>query len=1135
MLKNSKKLSLFLAIIMVISIIVPLNLVSAEETETVKITVLGTTDIHGNIYDWSYEDGAEDDDVGLAKVYTIVKQVRKENPNTLLLDNGDTIQGTVLTDDLYNLNLDKPNPMMDVMNFMGYDAMTLGNHEFNFGLDLIHKMVKEANFPILSANIYNKEDGSNFVKPYLVKEIGGVKVGIIGLTTPNIPQWDGPKVTSLEFKPMAEEAKKYAKILKEEENVDIIIATAHAGLEGRHHPTGGDAVKNVINEVPEIEAILIGHDHMEIAEIMNGTAVGAADDKGHQVVRFDLTLKKSGDSWTVVDKKVELIETKGVEASLELKDYAKKYHESTLEFLKDPIGTSTGDFHPKAEIEGIPEAQVRDTAVIDLINNVQLKYTGADISAAALFKSSSNIEKGDVTYKDIFDIYKYPNTLYAVEVTGKELKDYMEWSAAYFNTYKPGDVTISFNPEIRGYNYDMFAGVEYKIDISKPAGQRIVDLKFNGKAVKDDQVFKLAINNYRYGGLKSLGIISNEPYFKSDPVSLRSYIAEYIKEKGTIEPEVDNNWEIVGADLNHPLRDEIIDMVNSGKLKIPTSKDGRTPNVRSLNVYELIAEGKIPQEILEENNIKATPITIAHTNDTHARVEEGKYAGMGFAKIATKVKELKKKTPNLLLLDAGDTLHGQTIASLSRGESIIEILNSIGYDAMVPGNHDFNYGQERLTELSNKAKFPIVAANIEKEDGSKFLKPYTIKELNGVKVGIFGLATPETTYKTHPNNVKGLKFTDPVKAAEEMVQELKDKVDIVVALSHLGLDKSSKYTSELVASKVDGIDIIVDGHSHTSLPNGKLVNDTLIVQTGEYDKNLGIVNLVYEDGKIVYKSAKLFTKADAKDLEEDKDILSVVTSIKEENNKILSVVIGETNKKLIGERQFVRTGETNLGNLIADAMLEVSGADVALTNGGGIRASIEPGKITKGDIITVLPFGNYVVVKEMKGSDIIAALEHGISAYPETLGAFPHVAGMEFVFDPSKEAGNRIVEVKIDGKPINPDKTYKVATNDFLAAGGDNYTMFKDDKIVAEYPGLDEVVMNYIKKYGTEGAKIDGRVKVYEEETKPVTEIYIVRPNDVLWKIANKFGLTWQKIANFNKLENPNLIFPGQKILIPVK
>ncbi|SCG81870.1 2',3'-cyclic-nucleotide 2'-phosphodiesterase [Proteiniborus sp. DW1] len=574
----------------------------ANEENTIKITILGTTDIHGNIYDWSYEDAAEKP-LGLARIYSVVQKVREENPNTLLLDNGDTLQGTILTDDLYNkTKIEDPNPVIAVMNFMGYDSMTLGNHEFNFGLSLIEKAVKEAEFPILSANIY-KKDGTSFVEPYAIKEVAGVKVGILGFTHPNVQVWDKDKVTELEFKSMAEEAKKYIKILKEEEKVDIIVGTAHAGLEGGY-PDGGDSVRVLIEKNPEIDALIIGHDHINLHEVIGNTAVGASVDTGLNVIRIDLTLQKEGDEWKVIERTPSLIPVADYSSSEELKECAKEYHESTLDFLKEIIGVATDDFHPEPEVPGIPEGQIRDTAVMDIINTVQLKATGADVSAAALFKTDSNLKKGELNFADIFNIYKYPNTLIGVEVTGAELKAYMEWSAAYYNTYRPGDVTISFNPNIRAYNYDVFAGVEYNIDISKPAGERIVNLKLNGNEVKDDDVIKLAINNYRYDGLKGMGIISGEPYFNSDPKSLRTYIAEYISEKGTIDPEVDNNWSIIGADLNHPLRDYIIQEIKAGNINIEPSADGRTPNVKPMNVFDLAAEGKIPAELLKEHGIE---------------------------------------------------------------------------------------------------------------------------------------------------------------------------------------------------------------------------------------------------------------------------------------------------------------------------------------------------------------------------------------------------------------------------------------------------------------------------------------------------------------------------------------------------
>ena len=524
-------------------------------------------------------------------------------------------------------------------------------------------------------------------------------------------------------------------------------------------------------------------------------------------------------------------------------------------------------------------------------------------------------------------------------------------------------------------------------------------------------------------------------------------------------------------------------------------------------------------------------ITIIHTNDTHSRLLSSS-SEIGFAKIASKVKEIRSSNENVLVLDAGDTFHGQTISSLVEGESVVEVMNIIKYDAMVPGNHDFNYGQERLLELSQMTNFPIVAANITKADGSAFLSPYIIKEFKGVKVGIFGLATPETTYKTNPNNVKGLTFEDPTAAAERMVQELEGKADIIIALAHLGLDESSEYTSKLVAEKVDGIDLIIDGHSHTVLTEGLKVGDTLIVQTGEYDKNFGIVELVCENGKVTTAKASLIAREAAEQLPEDAEVLQAIEGIKAEQDVITSVVIGRTEVELDGIREHVRAGETNLGNLITEAILKATGADAVITNGGGIRASIDTGDITKGEVITVLPFGNYVVVKKIKGSDIIAALEHGVSQYPAANGGFPHVAGIRFAFDPAAAAGSRITKAEIGGKALDPNAEYLLATNDFMAVGGDNYTMFAPGPVITELPGLDEIVMEYIANYGTADIKVDGRILAEEKKAQAAAE-YEVRLGDVLWKIAEKFGLTYEKLAEYNKLKDANRIYPGQKLLIP--
>lgn len=542
---------------------------------------------------------------------------------------------------------------------------------------------------------------------------------------------------------------------------------------------------------------------------------------------------------------------------------------------------------------------------------------------------------------------------------------------------------------------------------------------------------------------------------------------------------------------------------------------------------------------------KVTKITLLHTNDSHSRVFEGQYDGMGFAKLSTLVKQQEEKNANTLLLDAGDTFHGQTFATLTRGESIAKVLNEVGYDGLAAGNHDFNYGYKRLLELAEMVEFPVLSANVVYEaTGELVLPPYMIKEVDGIKLGIFGLSTPETHYKTHPKNVEGLKFTDPVAAANKMVAELNEKgVDAVIALTHLGTDESSTDTSIKVATGAPGIDLIIDGHSHTVENVG--VSGTKIVSAGEYLKNLGVVELEFKGKELASMNASLITKEDAASIVPDADVQAVVETIETAQDAILAEVVGTTTVKLDGERDQVRKAESNLGNLITDAMLDATGADFALTNGGGIRASIDAGEITKGEIITVLPFGNYIQTKDITGKDIKAALENGASGYPANHGAFAQVAGLTYKIDETKPAGERVHSITIQGKPIHLNETYTMATNDFLAAGGDNYNMFKSLPHTGDYPALDEAVIQFIKAKGTITPAVEGRIVVEPvagkaiEKTpvpaKPAQAVYIVKSGDTLSKIAKQYGTTWKALQRLNNLKNPNLIYPAQKIVVPQK
>jgi len=518
---------------------------------------------------------------------------------------------------------------------------------------------------------------------------------------------------------------------------------------------------------------------------------------------------------------------------------------------------------------------------------------------------------------------------------------------------------------------------------------------------------------------------------------------------------------------------------------------------------------------------------ILFTNDTHGRIEEGDYAGMGFPKVATLVKEHRSEG-DVLLLDSGDTFHGQTIVNLNEGEAAVRIMNEMGYDAMTLGNHDFNFGQERIKELEEMANFPLLAANLDPQ----LVEPYTIKEIAGIKVGIFGLATPETTYKTHPKNVEGLTFRDPSTVAAEMVEELSEQTDMIIALAHLGISEGSEYTSRAVAENVSGIDVIVDGHSHHALEEGMMVNGTLIAQAGEYDKNLGVIDVSVSEGEVTAQ-ASLITKEDAADVEKDQAVLSVIEEVQAANEEITSTVVGKTAVELNGEREFVRSGETNMGNLVADSMRTKTEADVAITNGGGIRASIDEGEVTKGEVITVLPFGNTTVVKKLTGAQLLDTVEHGLSQYPAHEGLFPQVAGMQIIFDGERPAGERVISLKVKGEPVDHDAVYEVATNDFMAAGGDGYEVFQGTETVIEAGGLEELVMNYISQRGTVAPKVEGRI--IEVDQQNGNYVYTVEEGDYLAKISRMFNVKVDAIVEANNLENRSMIYVGQELTIPTE
>lgn len=492
----------------------------------------------------------------------------------------------------------------------------------------------------------------------------------------------------------------------------------------------------------------------------------------------------------------------------------------------------------------------------------------------------------------------------------------------------------------------------------------------------------------------------------------------------------------------------------------------------------------IPAGATETEQDLTGHIVILHTNDVHGAIGE-------YAKVAALKQAYQAAGAYVLLADAGDFIQGDPTVSASQGKTAIELMNLAGYDVAAPGNHEFDYGYPNLKTLAGEADFPILAANVRYDNAAALGEQTTFTTTDGKKIGIFGLDTPETATKAHPDKIKGVSFLaaqEMFDCAQAQVDALKaEGCDYIICLGHLGIDAESTGNRSIdLLEKVTGIDVFIDGHSHSTLEEIKeatngtgKVGDTVLTSTGTKLANVGMVD-ISPDGTISTSSlatSELTVTPDAK-------VAARAEEIQKEIDADYGTVFAKTEVALDGEKANVRTGETNLGDLIADAMLWQAGlldegVDAAVTNGGGIRASIAAGDITKKDINTVLPFGNTLYVVKVTGAELLEALEASTYCTPEAIGGFPQVAGIEFTvntgaqFDtkelyPGSTYGkpasiNRVMIQTVGGEAFNPEETYTIVTNDFMGAGGDTYYAFKaaSSGYDSGVP-LDEVVMDYI-------------------------------------------------------------------------
>ena len=515
------------------------------------IVILSTTDMHGRIFPIDYYTNKYDN-VGIAKVATLVKEARKNDPDLLLIDSGDTIQGTPLEYFHNKRNNTPPDPMMLAMNALHYDAMTVGNHEYNFGLNVLEKARSEAKFPWLSANTYDKGTPRTHYKPYIVKEVSGVRMGVLGLTTPGIPNWENvPNYAGLEFHETVSEARKWVAVLRNSEKVDLVVIAMHMGIEedlrtGQINPSqvpNENAAIAIARHVPGVDIILLGHTHREVSSlVVNGVLLTQANRWASHVARVDLYLEQVGGRWHVIANSARTIPvTEKTTLDPEIAKLGEPYDKETQDWLSRAIGESSEELTAR-------DCRFRDTAIIDLIQRVQLEAGNADVSMAACFNPEARIPKGKVTVRNIAGLYEYENTLVTLELTGQQLKEALEHSAQYFREYEQGkSLAELIDQRVAGYNFDMAAGVTYDIDLTKPFGQRIQNLKFKGRPLAPEQKLRVVTNNYRVNGGGNYTMYKGAPVVYRSSEEVRELIIDWVEKHKTVPTQSNANWRIVGV------------------------------------------------------------------------------------------------------------------------------------------------------------------------------------------------------------------------------------------------------------------------------------------------------------------------------------------------------------------------------------------------------------------------------------------------------------------------------------------------------------------------------------------------------------------------------------------------------------
>ena len=979
--------------------------------DTAHVVIVATTDVHGRVLGWDYvRDQAAPG--GLSRAATALETLRARYPGmVVLVDAGDLLQGNPFATYYGRVNQRQQNPIVDALNALQYDVVTPGNHDFDFGVDFLRRAASQATYRYVSANVFDSAGASLFSQTVTVQR-GTVKIGVTGFTTPGVMLWDRSQLAGkLSVRRIGAAA---PAALAQLAAADLRIVLTHSGFGESSYDTTGVGAENdaasLAAVTPKPDIVIVGHTHREVRDtVVNGVHFVQPKNWAQSLAVIHVWLQRDAASGRYRPSRVQsdLIPLANV---AENQRFARRFdaaQQAARLWLGTPIGRAGPGFDARL-------TRAQDTPLLDFINEVQRRQAGAQLSAAAAFDVQVGLPEGEIHEREVSGIYPYENTLRAVKISGRQLREFLEHSARYYRSYAAGQPVI--NDSIPGYNYDVVSGVVYNIDLSRPAGQRIRGLAYEGKIVQPTDSFTMAVNSYRQAGGGGYGMLSRAPIVYDKGEDIRELLVSEIRRVGTLQAAayLKPSWAII--------------------------PDSARAAARA--AFAALAPPPVVVRTRDSTLLRVLAITDLH-GQLESRVwdwSQGRPVG-GVAALKPWMDSLARVCGcTSIRLDAGDEMQGTAISNVTFGRTTIAALNALNIDAAAIGNHEFDWSIDTLRQRMSEAKYPFVSANISTTGADSrpdWATPWTLITRYGTRIAVIGLTTTETPTATAPRNVRGLTFGDGAAAIKRYLPEARAQADFVIVVAHAGAicDSSACHGEILdVARQLDSgsVDLIVAGHSHQRV--NTVVNGIPIVQAQSSSRSIGVVDIVRRGGRREVRIDLVTPYADQ--VRPDVALAEALGRQQLAVRSITERTVGRLKNPLKREG-----AEYGLGRLIADAQRSAGRADAAIMNNGGIRADLPAGPVTWGMIYQVQPFQNRLQRLTVKGSVLQDALEQCVSGNPDRVPDC-HIAGVEVWYDARKPAGKRIERVRFDNRQnLDKNRTYTLVVSDFMATGGSGFGM----------------------------------------------------------------------------------------------